>query len=93
MSLVLRKPVFGVSDTNRAMQSQKMARALKFWIYKVEGSYYLSSENKDAGQLRGYQKAGFLITRLINNINDAGHHQSKTKSSSSESFHFTAGED
>ena len=34
MSLV-RKPVFGVSDQvshNRAVQSQKMARGLKFWI-------------------------------------------------------------
>ena len=35
MSLVLRKPVFGFptrSDTNRAVQPQKMARGLKFWI-------------------------------------------------------------
>ena len=27
-----------------------MARGLKFWIYKVEGLYYLCSENKDANQ-------------------------------------------
>ena len=30
-----------------------MARGLKFRIYKVEGLYYLSSENKGADQLRG----------------------------------------
>ena len=39
MSLVLRKQVFGVSDlsdTNRAAQPQKIARGLKFRIYKVE---------------------------------------------------------
>ena len=29
-----------------------MARGLKFRIYKVEGLYYLSSENKGADQLR-----------------------------------------
>ena len=35
MSFVVRKPVFGVStrsDTNRAIQPQKMARGLKFRI-------------------------------------------------------------
>ena len=30
-----------------------MARGLKFRIYKVEGLYHLSSENKDTDQLRG----------------------------------------
>ena len=30
-----------------------MARGLKFRINKVEGLYYLSSESKDADQLRG----------------------------------------
>ena len=30
-----------------------MARGLKFRIYKVDGLYYLSSENKGAGQLCG----------------------------------------
>ena len=33
-------------DTNQAVQLQKMATGLKFRIKKVEGSYYLSSENK-----------------------------------------------
>ena len=35
LSLVVRKPVFRFptrSDTNQAVQSQKMARGLKFWI-------------------------------------------------------------
>ena len=32
LSLVVRNPVFGVSDTNRAVQQQKMARGLKFRI-------------------------------------------------------------
>ena len=61
MSLVVRKPVFGVSDwsdTNRAVQSLKMARGFKFLcIYEVEVLYYLCSENKGADQLRGYRKA------------------------------------
>ena len=42
----MRKPVFRVSDTNRAVQPQKIARGLKFWILKEEGLYYLCSENK-----------------------------------------------
>ena len=50
-----------------------MARGLKFRIKKVEGSYYLSSENKGADQLRGYREADlrlcfricFLTTRLM----------------------------
>ena len=78
MSRIMRKPTFWFptwSDTNRAVQSQKMARGLKFRIYEVEGLCYPSSENKGTDQLRGYreadlrlcmlmQKAGFLITRL-----------------------------
>ena len=60
----MRKPVFGVSDwsdTNRVFQLQKMARALKFRIYEVEGLYYLSSENKGADQLRGYREADLRL--------------------------------
>ena len=44
------------SDTNHAVQVQKMARGLNFWIKKVEGLYYLFSENKGADQLRGYRE-------------------------------------
>ena len=50
----MRKPVFGFptrSDTNRAVQLQKMARGLKFRIQEVKGLYYPCSENKDADQL------------------------------------------
>ena len=36
------------SDINRPVQSQKMARDWKFWIYKVEELYYPCSENKGA---------------------------------------------
>ena len=77
MSLVVRNPVFGVSDTNRAAQQQEMARGLKFRIKVVEASYYPYSENKGADQLRSYlrlcfricKNAGFLMTRLIYNTN------------------------
>ena len=41
------------SDTNRAVQPQKMASGLKFRIKVVEGLYYPYSENKGADQLRG----------------------------------------
>ena len=53
MSLVVREPVFGVSDTNRAGQTQKMARGLKFCIWKVDELYYLCNEHKAADLLRG----------------------------------------
>ena len=45
----MRKPMFWfptMSDTNQAVQLQKMARGLKFRILKVEGLFYLCSENK-----------------------------------------------
>ena len=57
---VMRKPTFWFptwSDTNQAVQLQKMARGLKFRIYVEEGLYYLFSENKGADQLRGYREA------------------------------------
>ena len=53
MSRVMRKQTFWFltwSDTNQAVQLQKMARGLKFQIWKVEGSYYLCSKNKGADQ-------------------------------------------
>ena len=60
------------SDTNRAIQPQKMTRGLKFWIYLEDGLYNQCSENKDDDLLCGYriadlplfshmQKAGFLM--------------------------------
>ena len=42
------------SDTNRAVQPQKMARSLKFRITVEEGVYYPYCENKGADQLRSY---------------------------------------
>ena len=46
---------------NQAVQLQKMARGLKFRIKKVEGLYYLYSENKGADQLRGYREADLRL--------------------------------
>ena len=60
----MRKPMFWFptwSDTNQAMQLKKMARGLKFRIKKVEGSYYLCSENKGADQLRGNHEADLRL--------------------------------
>ena len=68
MSPVVRKPTFWFStrsDTNRAVQSQKMARSLKFWFKKEEGLYYLCSENKDADQLRGHREADLRLCFCI----------------------------
>ena len=50
----MRKPT---SDTNQVVQLQNIARDLKFRIKKVEGLYYLCSENKGADQLSGYSEA------------------------------------
>ena len=64
------------SDTNRAVQPQKMDRGLKFRIKIVEGLYYPYSKNKGADQLPSYREADlrlclrickkpvFLMTRL-----------------------------
>ena len=64
----MRKPTFWVptwSDTNQAVQLQKMARGLKFRILNVEGLYYLCSENNGADQLRGYYFTMKLICILV----------------------------
>ena len=61
----MRKPVFGFptrSDTNRAVQSQKMDRGLKFRIKVVEELFYPCSENKGVDQLRGcYREADLRL--------------------------------
>ena len=38
MSRLMKKPTWfsNSTDTNRAVQAQKLARGWKFWIYKVE---------------------------------------------------------
>ena len=57
------------SDTNQAVQSQKMARSWKFLINIEEELYYPCSKNKGADQLRGYREADlrlcFCICRLL----------------------------
>ena len=50
-----------MSDTNQAVQLQKMARGLKFRIWKAEGLYYPSGENKGADQLRGFREADLCL--------------------------------
>ena len=60
----MRKPAFWFltwSDTNQDVQLQKMAIGLKSRIYKVEGLYYLCSENKGPDQLRGYREADLRL--------------------------------
>ena len=68
----MRKPIIWVSDqvdTNRPVQSQKIARSLKFLMKEEEGLYYPCSENKGADQLRGYREADlhlcFRICKLL----------------------------
>ena len=64
LSLVLRNRSSGFptrSDTNRAVQSQTMARGLKFRISVVEELYYPYSENKGPDQLRGYREADLRL--------------------------------
>ena len=57
LSLVFRTR----SNTNWAVQSQKMVRGLKFHFQEVEGLYYLCSENKGADQLRGNRAADLRL--------------------------------
>ena len=49
------------SHTNQAVKPQKMARGLKFRIKKVEGLYYLCSENKGADQLCRHHEADLRL--------------------------------
>ena len=42
------------SNTNQAVQAQKMTRGWKFWIQKVEELCYLCRESKGADQLCSY---------------------------------------
>ena len=49
------------SDTNQAVQPQKIARGLKFWILVVEELHYMCGENKGPDQLHGYHKADLCL--------------------------------
>ena len=51
------------SDTNRAMQLQKMASDLKFLIKVVDGLYYRCSETIGADQLRSDLRLCFRICK------------------------------
>ena len=53
------------SNTNRAVQPQKIVRGLKFRIQEVEGLHYSCSENKGADQLRGYHEADLRLCFCI----------------------------
>ena len=60
----MRKPTIWVptrSDTNQTVQTQKIARSLKFRLNEEEGLYYPFSENKGADQLRGYREADLRL--------------------------------
>ena len=60
----MRKPTIWVptrSDTNQTVQSQKIARSLKFRLNEEEGLYYPFNENKGADQLRGYREADLRL--------------------------------
>ena len=60
----MRNPTIWVPTryhTNRAVESQKMDRAWKFWIYKLEELHYPCSENKGADQLRSYCEADLRL--------------------------------
>ena len=50
-----------LSDTNRAVNPQTMARDSKLWIKEEEELYYLCSENKVADQLSGYSAADLRL--------------------------------
>ena len=49
------------SDTNLAVQPQKISRGLKFQIKEEEELYHPCSENKGADQLRGYREADLRL--------------------------------
>ena len=49
------------SGTNHAVQPEKMARSLKFWIKEEEGLYCLCRENKGADQLCSYCEAALRL--------------------------------
>ena len=57
------------SDTNQAVQAQKMARDWKFRIKEEDKVYYPCSENKGADQLLSYCEADlrlcFRICKLL----------------------------
>ena len=64
----MRKPVLRVSDksdTNQAVQPQKMARGLKFRIYEVERLYYPCSDTNGADPTPTALISCAVISQLI----------------------------
>ena len=49
------------SVRNWAVQPHRIARCLKFWVWAVEGLYYLCSKNKGTDQLHGYHAANLCL--------------------------------
>ena len=65
MSLCMRKPTIGFptwSNINLAVQSQKMDRGWKFWIYVEEQVYFLCSENKHTDTVTAKLICVFVFT-------------------------------
>ena len=77
------------SDTNHAVQLQRMARGLKFRMLNIDGLYYRCSENKGADQLRGNRKADLrlcfricktlVFSRRGSNVKRDGNTETETK--------------
>ena len=72
MGRVVRKQTFWFptwSESNHAVQLQKIDRGLKFRVKKTEGLSFLCSENKGADQLRGNGEADvrlcFRICKML----------------------------
>ena len=72
MSPCMRKPticILASSNTNGAVQSQKVVRSFKFRIHEEEELLYPLSENEGADQLCSYCEADlrvcFCICRLL----------------------------
>ena len=61
LSLVVRKPVFGVSDQVRGCTATEDSKRLEIRFLDVEGLYYPCSENKGADQLRSYCAADLRL--------------------------------
>ena len=53
------------SDTNRAVQTKKMVRGLKFRILKVKRLYFLCSKKKGADQLHSHCAADLRLCFCI----------------------------
>ena len=64
MDIVMRNLSSGFltrTDTNLAVQTQKMVRGLKFLIQEEEGFNYLCSKHKGADKMHGYLICAFVF--------------------------------